>query len=122
MKKIVRMIAATLISTSVAFAHAPRPGLNGGLMVDAGAMHTELLVDGTDAVKVYLFDANDKPVESAGYKANAILIVEGKPVRFALEPAGTNLMTGKAPAPVAAGVKCALQITAPDGATVQAKY
>ncbi len=115
-------IAFTALLATAAFAHAPRPGPNGGLKVDAGNMHAELIANGTDTVTVYLFDADDKPVESAGFKANAILIIDGKPARFALEPAGGTILTGKAPGPVAAGVKGALQITLPDGSTVQAKY
>jgi hypothetical protein len=122
MKRAAFALAASLLATSVAMAHAPRPGPNGGLKVDAGAYHAELLANGTDMVSVYLFDADDKPVDSAGFKANAILIVEGKPARFPLEPAGTNLLTGKAPGQVEAGVKGAIQITAPDGSTLQAKY
>ena len=106
----------------LAWAHEPRPGPNGGLMVDAGDYHAELVADGTDTVTLFLFDANDKPVESAGFKANAILIVGGKPARFALEPAGGQIMVGKAPGPVEAGVKGAVQLTAPDGSTAQAKF
>jgi hypothetical protein len=122
MKRLATLLGAALITASVAFAHAPRPGPNGGLMVDAGQMHAELLVDGSETVKLYLFDVEDKPVDAAGHKVNAILIVDGKPVRFAFEPAEANLMTGKAPGPVAPGVKGALQIIAPDGSTAQAKY
>ena len=71
---------------------------------------------------VFLFDAADQPVESAGFKANAILVVNAKPARFPLEPAGGQKLTGKAPGPVQAGVKGAVQLTAPDGSTAQAKF
>ena len=91
-------------------------------MVDAGNFHAELLADGTDTVTVFLFDAADQPVESAGFKANAILVVNAKPARFPLEPAGGQKLTGKAPGPVQAGVKGAVQLTAPDGSTAQAKF
>ena len=40
----------------------------------------------------------------------------------ALEPAGGQKMVGKAPGPVEPGVKGAVQITLPDGATIQAKF
>ena len=46
---------------------------------------------------VFLFDAADQPVESAGFKANAILVVNAKPARTPLEPAGGQKLTGKAP-------------------------
>ncbi len=122
MKKFVVTLGLSLLIATGALAHEPRPGPNGGLMVDAGNYHTELLADGTQNVTLFLFDADDKPVESAGFKANAILIVDGKAIRFALEPSGSQKMIGKAPSPVAAGVKGAIQITLPDGSAVQAKF
>jgi hypothetical protein len=122
MKTIVAVLGFCFLMIMPAHAHAPRPGPNGGLMVDAGDYHTELLADGSETVTLFLFDVNDQPVESAGSKANAILIVGGKPARFALEPAGGQKMVGKAPGPVEPGVKGAVQITLPDGATIQAKF
>ena len=122
MKKIFTSLALCLFMAGAALAHAPRPGPAGGLMVDAGDYHTELVADGTDTVTLLLYDVNDKPVESAGVKANAILVVGGKPARFALEPAGGQKMVGKAPGPVEPGVKGAVQITFPDGQSVQAKF
>lgn len=122
MKKLAAALAFALLINGSALAHDPRPGPNGGVMVDAGNFHAELLADGTDTVTVFLFDAADQPVESAGFKANAILVVNAKPARFPLEPAGGQKLTGKAPGPVQAGVKGAVQLTAPDGSTAQAKF
>jgi hypothetical protein len=120
--RIISTLCLIVLLATPALAHDPRPGPNGGLMVDAGTLHTELLANGTDTVIVYLFDAKDAPVDSAGVKGNAILIINGKPARFPLEPAGGSTLKGQAPAPVAAGVKGAVQITLPDGSTIQAKY
>ena len=120
--RIFSTLVLSFILATAALAHEPRPGPNGGLMVDSGNMHTELLVNGTDAVTVYLFDAKDTPVDSSGFKGNAILIINGKPARFVLEPTDGTTLKGQAPAPVAVGVKGALQITLPDGSTIQAKY
>lgn len=122
MKKLLAACAAGVLMAASALAHDPRSGPNGGLMVDAGAYHTELLANGSDTVTVFLFDANDQPIESAGFKGNAILVVGGKPARFALEAAEGHKLVGKAPAPVDAGVKGAVQITLPDGTTIQAKF
>ena len=122
MKKLASALAFALMIAGPAHAHAPRPGPNGGLMVDAGNYHAELLADGTETVTVFLFDVGDQPVESAGFKANAILVVNGKPARFPLEPAGGQKLSGKAPGPVVAGAKGAVQLTAPDGSTAQAKF
>lgn len=122
MKKFALTLLSALMLPASALAHEPRPGPNGGLMVDAGNYHTELLVDGTETVTLFLFDVADKPVDSAGFKANAILVVNAKPTRFPLEPAGGQKMVGKAPGAVSTGVKGAIQLTAPDGSMVQAKF
>ncbi|MBS7804486.1 hypothetical protein KIH24_07850 [Rhizobiales bacterium TNE-4] len=111
----------TLAGASLA--HEPRPGPHGGLKVDAGSsMHAELVADGTVKVTVFLYDANDKPVAAQGFRANAILIVDGSTQRFALQAAESNKLVGNAPVAVPKGVKGAVQIIGPDGAAVQAKF
>ena len=122
MKKFALALLLALILPAVALAHQPRRGPNGGLMVDAGTYHAELVTDGSETVTLFLFDAEDRPVDSAGFRANAILVVNAKPARFPLEPAGGHRLVGKAPGSVAAGVKGAVQLTAPDGSTAQAKF
>ncbi len=123
------MIRRTLIATvlilaaSMAAAHEPRPGPNGGLKVDAGTKHhAELVAKGTPEVVVFLYDQNDKPVPAQGYRANAILVVGGVTQRFPLQPGEGNRMVGVAPVSVPAGVKGAVQLTGPDGATAQARF
>lgn len=117
------LASSFVLLATAALAHEPRPGPNGGLKVDAGSRyHAELVAKGTPEVTVFLYDANDKPVAAAGFKANAILVVDGRTHRFALSPAEGARLTGSAPVPVPAGVKGAVQITAPDGATAQAKF
>ena len=115
-------LAAALMAAPAAFAHEAAKGKNGGLRVDAGKYHAELVVDGTPAVAVFLSDADDKPIPAAGFKANAILVIDGKSQRFELVPAEGSKLAGTAPAAVAPGAKGAIQITAPDGTTAQAKY
>jgi hypothetical protein len=123
MKKILASSALSLLMATAALAHQPRPGPNGGLKVDAGGSHhAELVADGTETVRLFLYDGNDQPVGSAGFKGNAILIVNGKPARFSMVPTGGQTLTGKAPSPVEPGVKGAIQLTLPDGSTVQAKF
>lgn len=121
-----RFLLAALFGLSLAapaVAHSPRPGPNGGLKVDAGAHHhAELVVNDTPQVVLFLYDANDQPVATQGYKANAILIVAGTTQRFSLQPGEANRLIGTAPVPVPAGVKGAVQITGPDGTTAQARF
>lgn len=114
-------LAAALATPAIA--HDPRPGPNGGLKVDAGARHhAELVADGTPRVVVFLYDQDDKPVPAAGFRANAILVVDGRTQRFPLQAGEGNRLTGSAPVPVPKGVKGAVQLTGPDGATAQARF
>lgn len=115
-------LSLVMMTGSVALAHEAAKGRNGGLRVDAGAYHAELLVDGTTNVAVFLSDADDKPIPAKNFKANAILVIDGKSQRFPLSPTEGSKLVGTAPAPVKPGVKGAIQLTAPDGATAQAKF
>jgi hypothetical protein len=90
--------------------------------VDAGHYHAELVADGTPAISLYLSDGADKPVAAEGFKASAIMIVDGKAQRFPLSPAGGNRLAGTAAVAIPRGVKGVVQISAPDGASAQAKY
>jgi hypothetical protein len=114
-----RLISATtaiiLLATS-AFAHEPRKGPNGGELVDAGVYHIEVAAKGT-TVDVFVSDNIDRPVSTAGFKALAIIVIEGKTQRVALQPTSdSKKLSGTAPAPVV-GIKGAVQLTAPDGTT-----
>lgn len=109
------VLALTFMATS-AFAHEPRKGPNGGELVDAGSYHIEVVGRGA-AIEVLVSDATDKPVSATGFKALAIMIVDGKTQRIALEPSpdGKKLV-GTAPAPLTA-VKGAVQLTDREGKT-----
>jgi hypothetical protein len=99
-----------------AFAHEPRKGPNGGPLVDAGAYHIEVLTSGF-VLEVLVSDAVDKPLPSAGFKAMAILVVDGRTHRIALAPsADGKKLVGTAPVAVTT-IKGAVQLTAPDGKT-----
>lgn len=115
-------MALTLALLTPLSAHEAAKGRHGGLRVDAGKYHTELLVDGTTSVVVFLSDADDKPIPAAGFKATAILIIDGKSQRIAMTPAGESKLAGTAPSPVRPGVKGVVQLTAPDGKTAQGKF
>ncbi|GLI24758.1 MULTISPECIES: hypothetical protein [Xanthobacter] len=121
-RRLVPALLAVTLSATPLLAHEPGTGANGGVRVDAGHYHAELVADGTPAVALYLSDGSDKPVAAAGFKANAILVVEGKAQRFPLSPAGGNRLAGTAAVAIPKGVKGAVQITAPDGSSAQAKY
>lgn len=106
----------------LAASHEAAKGRQGGLRVDAGKYHTEIVADGTSKVSVFLSDVDDKPISATGFKATAILVIAGKSVRFDLEPADGSRLVGTAPLPVKAGVKGVVRLTAPDGSTAQGKF
>ncbi|MBM3643695.1 MAG: hypothetical protein FJX02_05030 [Alphaproteobacteria bacterium] len=123
MFRVFTMALAGLLFALPVSAHEPRDGPHGGRLVDAGtSWHLELVATGVPEVTAYLSDAQDKPISAGGFRAQAILVVDGKAVRFALEPAADNRLVGRAPVPVPRGVKGAVQLTAPDGSTAQAKF
>lgn len=105
----------------LAAAHEPSPGPNGGLTVDAGDGHAELVLNGTTTVTVYLFDANEVPVSADGWTGQATLILDGAAQRFPLAGQGM-VLKGEAPAAVPAGTKGALRLTGPAGQTAVATY
>lgn len=119
MKRRLFFAAMALVPTA-AWAHEPRKGPHGGILVDAGAYHVEVAVKGT-TVDVYLSDGADRPVPAAGFRATAILAVDGKPQRIVLGPADGNRLTGKSTIAVSGAPKGAVLLTAPDGKTAQAK-
>jgi hypothetical protein len=108
-------------TTSLVFAHAPKVGANGGAQADAGSFHVEVVSQGT-TLQVFLRDHGDKAVPTAGYKGTAIFVIDGKPQRVPLAPAGENKMTGSAAVSIPSEPKGAVQITTPTGNTVQAKF
>jgi hypothetical protein len=98
-------------------AHEQRVGPRGGMLVDAGSYHVEL-VTREKAVEIFVSDAQDKPLAASGFKALAILAVAGKSVRVMLEPSpdGAKLV-GTAPEALPTRVKGAVQLTGSDGKT-----
>jgi hypothetical protein len=99
-----------------AFAHEPRKGPNGGPLVDAGAYHIEVLTSGA-TLEVLVSDGSDKPISAAGFKAMAIMVIDGSTHRIALSPsADGKKLVGTAPVAMSA-IKGAVLLTAPDGKT-----
>lgn len=88
------LIAATLlVLPSLAMAHGPSRGPNGGQMQDIGSYHGELLAqDGR--LTFFLFDANDRPLSVSGATATAIVLVGGRQqtLTFAPRPDGNALV------------------------------
>jgi hypothetical protein len=121
--KLIHIAAATLfiVAAPIASAHAPKVGANGGAQADAGSFRVEVLPQGS-SLQVFLRDHSDKAVSTVGYKGLAIFVIEGKPQRIPLTPAGENKLTGTSAVTLPSEPKGAVQITTPSGSTVQAKF
>ena len=91
--KTVLLIGALLAAPSIGSAHGPKVGANGGPQVDAGDFHVEIVPQAT-MLQVYLRDQSDQAVKTEGYKGVAIFVVDGKPQRIPLVPAGENRLSG----------------------------
>ncbi len=118
MKAVVVAILA-LLSAGIASAHDGK-GKHGGQVADAGDYHVELVTNG-GIIDVYVTDHDDKPIKIAGYTGLAILSAGGKSQRIVLE-VGDGKLTGKAGGALAQQPKGVVQITAPNGKTVSAKF
>jgi hypothetical protein len=117
MKRI--LILAALLATP-AWAHETT-GQHGGSVVDAGSYHIELVANDT-AVNLYVTDGASKEVDASAFKGTAILLIDGKPQRIALSPAGGNRLTGTSSAAISKAPKGAVQLQIPNGTTVQGKF
>jgi uncharacterized protein (DUF2147 family) len=114
------ILAATLVAAA-AHAHEPDKGPNGGKRVDGGPYHVELAPEGA-TVRVFLSGPNYEPVSVEGFTGTAMLMIDGKPTRVTLTPAGDGMLAGEADAPVPAAAQGAVQLKAADGKTAQAKF
>jgi hypothetical protein len=114
-------MALFMITASIASAHAPKVGANGGAQADAGSFHVEIVPQGT-TLQVFLRDHSNKAVLTDGYKGTAIFIIDGKPQRIPLTSVGENKLAGTSTVSIPSEPKGAVQITTPSGSTVQAKF
>ena len=96
-------------------------GEHGGPQADAGSFHVEIVPKGA-LLEVYLRDHSDKAVSTEGFRGAAILVIDGKPERITLTPAGGNQLKGASSVNIPSEPKGAVQITTPTGSTVQAKF
>jgi hypothetical protein len=115
------LTAALAILPSGSFAHAPKVGENGGAQTDAGSFHVELVAKETN-IDVYLRDHSNKAVATVDFKGAAIFVIDGKPLRIELAPAGDNRLTGTAAVALPQPLKGAVLITTPSGSTARGKF
>ena len=121
LKALVVLVSLTLASGAYAQHKHGEKGPNGGRLVEAGDYHMELFTR-NGVVDVNVMDHDNKPTPTKGYKGIVILSVQGKSQRIVLEPADTSRLSGKAIGALPADSKGVVQITPPNGKTVQARF
>ncbi|MDO9059637.1 MAG: hypothetical protein Q7U92_11555 [Bradyrhizobium sp.] len=114
------LIGALLTSAGSAWAHEAK-GSHGGRIADAGSYHVEMVVK-SDVVDVFISDQSEKPVMASGFRGLAILVAGGKSQRVVLAPVDGSRLSGSATAPLPNETKGVVQLTGPDGKTIQAKF
>ena len=121
MKRLV-LAVALMAWPMVALAHELAKGPNGGPVVDSAGHHVEMVAKGTELV-LFLTEADDKPLASAGTKnARAIVQDGGKTATVALQPAEPNRLVGILSQPLGPGARVVVSATMADGHGVQARF
>lgn len=117
--------AAVLALATPALAHSDSKfskGPNGGHIVDAGGgtQHLEMVAKEGE-LTLYVTDANEKPVDTAGGSAEAQVLVAGKSLAVALTPAGGHTMKGKGAFAAQKGMRVILKTKNLGGASHQVR-
>jgi hypothetical protein len=121
MKHLILALAIAASPLAVA-AHEMVKGPNGGPVVDSSGHHVEMVAKGSELV-LFLTEADDKPLASAGTKnARAIVQDSGKTATVPLQPAEPNRLVGALPQSLGSGARVVVSATMADGHTVQARF
>jgi hypothetical protein len=121
------MIRRTLLAVSLgglmlsgpAAAHEGQ-GPHGGIQVDAGDKHVELVVEGPK-LAVYVTNRDDAAVAIAGATGRAVVQDGGRTATVALAPAEGDRLVGTAEAPIGKGARVVTSLTIA-GQPVQARF
>ncbi len=97
-------------------------GPNGGHIIDAGggAQHWELVAAGNE-LTLFVTDSAEKPVDTAGGKADATVLVGGKTYKVSFSPAGENTMTASGEFEAKKGMKVIVKTDGVGGKSFQAR-
>jgi len=95
-----------------ASAHGPAPGPNGGQVQDLAGGHVEVTAKDNE-IRVYLFDAADKPIAAQGVVGTATVLAQGRQAVVALQPAEGNVLRGTGSFLAQPGLKVVISVTLP---------
>jgi hypothetical protein len=110
-----------ILVASQAIAQTSWSGPNGGIMVDAGGFHVELLVKNTE-YRVNVFDHVDKPILVAQATAVATVMVGDDKEKLSLQPVAANTFSGTGTMKRSGAAKVLILLKVPDQATAIARF
>jgi hypothetical protein len=108
-----------LMLAAPALAHEGK-GPNGGIQVDAGDKHVELVVEGTK-LAVYVTDAKDASLALTEATGRAVVQDSGRTATVQLAPAEGGRLVGTAEAPIGKGARVVTSLIIA-GQPVQARF
>lgn len=114
-------LATLVLAPESLRAHEPRRGPNGGQKVDIGSNHAELVAQG-NTLRLFLFDAADRPMAVSGATAQAVVLAGGRQATVPLAPAGENLLQGTGDFTAARGMRAVVTLTLPGQRPAQARF
>lgn len=119
-----RLILSLVLAAGpvIAHAHEMATGPNGGPVADSAGHHVEMVAKDMELV-LFLTEADDKPLASAGTRnARAIVQDGGRTATVALQPAEPNRLVGTLAQPLGPGARVVVSATMADGHAVQARF
>ena len=121
--KVLLCAAITSLSLSVNAAekHDDAHAKHGGVAVEAGTYHVELVTKGK-SLTLYVNGHDDKPTDMKGAKATANVFSGKDKANVALATTGGNMMKGETPFPLGADAKIVVSFTPPGKKTEQARF
>jgi hypothetical protein len=121
MKYVLALIATITLSGPAAAQHAHSArGPNGGQMEDVAGVHAELMTAG-NTITVNVFDEGNKPIDTKGFAASALVSRGAERETVALVPAGEATLTGEAKKPVT-GAAITVTLKTAAGKSGQARF
>ncbi len=96
-------------------------GPNGGMMIDAGSFHIELLVKNTE-YRLNIYDHVDKPVAVAQATAVLTVMVGEEKEKLSMQPVGPNSLAGQGAMKRSGAAKVLVLLRVPDQASAIARF
>lgn len=96
-------------------------GPNGGQLLDIGAQHAELVVEG-GTMRLFLVDGSNQPIAATGASAQATVLAGGKPSTVTLQHVRDNLLEASEGFTAEPGMIAVVKLTMPNQAPAQTRF